>query len=235
MPTILITGSNRGLGLEFCRQYAADGWRVIATCRKLKKVEELKKIAGDVHSEEMDITDLNQINRIAKKLKGEAIDILLNNAATLGPKDEGASFGRIDVDAWLEAVRINTIAPLKITEAFLKHVKASTKKTIVFISSRSSSITERGILSYHKPGGSYIYRSSKAALNSVARSLAFDLAPYGIGVLILHHGWVKTDMGGKEARLDIKASVSSMRKVIERFTFEDSGIFRNYNGEIIPW
>lgn len=235
MPTILITGASRGLGLEFCRQYVADGWRVIATCRNLNKAKELKKISGNIQIEEMDISDLNQISRVAKKLKGKPIDILLNNAGSFGPKDKTASFGKIDIDAWVETIRINAIGPVKVTEAFLEHVKASNKKTIIFISSRSSSITERGLLPYHKWGGSYIYRSSKTALNSVARALAFDLARYGISVFILHPGWVRTDMGGKEARFDIKISVTNIRKIIERLTFEDSGVFRNYNGEIIPW
>ena len=117
----------------------------------------------------------------------------------------------------------------------MHHVKASERKMVVFISSRSGSIAERGSLPHHQRGGSYIYRSSKAALNAVAKSLAFDLAPMGIGVLILHPGWVNSDAGDPEALLDVETSVTSMRKVIGGFAPAQTGSFLNYDGEIIPW
>lgn len=235
MPTILITGASHGLGLEFTRQYAADGWKIIATCRCSDTAVDLKKIAGNVHIRSMDITDTSQVMAVAAELGGEAVDVLLNNAGIHGPRDAKASFGEIDVTAWLDVMRVNVFAQLKVTEAFLDCIKVSDRKIIVFISSRAGSIAERGLLPHHRPGGSYIYRSSKAALNSVAQSLAFDLTPQGIGILVLHPGWVKTEMGGPEATIDRKTSVSGMRKVIEKFSLAGSGTFYNYDGKVIPW
>jgi NAD(P)-dependent dehydrogenase (short-subunit alcohol dehydrogenase family) len=127
------------------------------------------------------------------------------------------------------------MAPLKITETFIENVKVSEGKTIVFISSRAGSISERGLLPYHQYGGSYIYRSSKAALNAAAQSLSFDFAPQGILVLVLHPGWVKTEMGGLEALIDIETSVTKMRRIIGEFSPSNMGVFRNYDGTAIPW
>ena len=235
MPTVLITGASRGLGLEFARQYAFEGWKVIGTCRNPDTAATLNELAGDVRVLRMDIEDSAQVAAVASGLRGAPIDLLLNNAGINGPEDKTASFGDIDIDAWLNVMRMNTISPLKVTEAFIDHVKASERKMIVFMSSRSSSITERGSLAHHQRGGTYIYRSSKAALNTIAKNLAFDLAPLGIGVLVFHPGWVKTDAGGPGAQLDIETSISGMRKVIEEFSPTETGTFRNYDGEVIPW
>lgn len=235
MPTILITGASRGLGLEFARQYAADGWRVFATCRRPEASADLREIWGDVHVREMNISDEIQVTGVAYDLRGEPIDVLLNNAGIVGPEDGSATFGSIDLTTWQDVMRINAMDPLKVTEAFLDHVKASERKTIVFVSSRAGSIAERGSLPHHKPGGSYIFRSSKAALNAVAKSLAFDLAPLGVGVLVLHPGWVKTDAGGPDAQIDPRTSVSGMRRLIADLSPSASGVFRNYDGQIIPW
>ncbi len=235
MPTILITGASRGLGLEFSRQYAADGWRVIATCRHPDAAVDLQAVPGDVHIRSMDVTDPRQVMAVAAEFKGQAVDVLLSNAGTHGLRDANTSFGQIDVGNWLDVMRINAISPLKVTEAFLEHVKSSDEKKVVFISSRAGSISERGLLAHHRPGGSYIYRSSKAALNAVARSLAFDLAPLGIRILVLHPGWVKTDMGGPDATIDREASVCGMRQVIGDLSAADSGTFRNYDGAALSW
>lgn len=235
MPTVLITGASRGLGLEFARQYADDGWRVIATYHRRESVARLREISGDIHIRPMDVANPSEIEAVATDLRGEAIDVLVNNAGIHGPRDASASFGRIDVATWLDVMRVNAMAPLKVTEAFLEHVRASDQKRVVFISSRAGSIVERGLLAHQKPGGSYIYRSSKAALNAVARGLAFDLGAEGIGVLVLHPGWVKTDMGGPDATIDDETSVSGMRRIIRESSPADSGTFRNYDGEVIPW
>ena len=235
MPTVLITGASRGLGLEFARQYGLDGWKVIATCRDPGAAMDLKILTGDIDILQMDIVELGQVAEVASTLKEVAIDLLLNNAGITGPRDQTASFGDIDIDAWLDLVRVNTISPFKVTEAFIHHVKASQWKMVVFISSRSGSVTERGSLPHHLRGGSYTYRSSKAALNAVAKSLAFDLAPTGVGVLALHPGWVNSGAGDPEAPLDVETSVSGMRKVIGGFTPDQSGSFLNYDGETIPW
>jgi NAD(P)-dependent dehydrogenase (short-subunit alcohol dehydrogenase family) len=183
----------------------------------------------------MDITHLDEIRAVACKLKGVSIDVLLNNAGIHGPRDQNASFGNLDLAAWHEVMALNLMAPLKVTETFIDNVKASEGKTIVFISSRAGSVSERGSLSYHQYGGSYIYRSSKAALNAAAQSLTFDLAPQGILVIVLHPGWVKTEMGGLEALIDIEISVAKMRRIIGEFSPFNTGVFRNYDGKVIPW
>ena len=235
MPTILITGASRGLGLEFARAYAADGWKVIATCRNPGSADDLKMLPGDIAICALDIAQTDQIKALAVELAAQPIDILINSAGMHGPRDTTGTFGNMDVAAWLEVVRVNAAAPLKVTEAFLPHVKAGTHKKIVFISSRAGSIAERGSLPHHKPGGPYAYRSSKATLNAVAKALAFDLRPQGISVVILHPGWVKTETGGWDAPTSPATSVADMRKVISQASPADNGVFRNFDGTVIPW
>lgn len=235
MPTVFITGASSGLGLEFARQYATEGWRVIATSRGRRAFDSLEALAGDIVIRKLDITDNDQIIALAEEFRGVGLDVLLNNAAIHGPRDERASFGALDVAAWLQVLRVNAIAPMKVTEAFLPNVHAGVQKKIVFVSSRAGSIAERGLLPHHQGGGPYTYRSSKAALNAAAKSLAFDLAPSGISVITLHPGWVRTEMGGTEAGLDQETSVAGMRQVISQSSVADSGVFRNHDGSIIPW
>ena len=235
MPRVFITGASSGLGLEFARQYAAEGWRVIATSRGGRAFNSLEELVGDVVIRKLDITDDDQIKALAGEFRHEALDVLLNNAAIHGPRDEGASFGALDVAAWLKVLRVNAIAPMKVTEAFLPNVQMGGQKKIVFVSSRAGSIAERGLLPHHQRGGPYTYRSSKAALNAAAKSLAFDLAPRGISVITLHPGWVRTEMGGTEAGLNQETSVAGMRRVISQSSLADSGVFRNHDGAVIPW
>jgi NAD(P)-dependent dehydrogenase (short-subunit alcohol dehydrogenase family) len=235
MPTVLITGASTGLGLEFASQYGADGWRVIATCRHPESAASLKALPGDILLRPMDITNSGEVNAVAAEFEASPIDVLLNNAAIHGPRTARASFGELDVDIWLEVMRVNAMAPMKVTEAFLRHVTAGDQRKLVFVSSRAGSIAERGFQPYHQPGGTYIYRSSKAALNAAAKSLAFDLAPKGFSVVVLHPGFVKTEMGGAEATIKKEASVAGMREVILRSTPADSFNFRNYDGAVIPW
>lgn len=235
MPTVLITGASRGLGMEFARAYAAEGWKVIATCRHPETATTLKNLPGDVQVRSLDIVDADQIKSLAGDLAALPIDVLLNNAGIHGPRDANGTFGNLDVAAWLEVVRVNAMAPLKVTEAFLPQVLASEQKKIVFISSRAGSIAERGSLPHHKTGGPYIYRSSKAILNAVAKALAFDLRSKGVSVVVLHPGWVKTELGGRDAPTDTATSVAAIRAVISQASPADNGVFRNYDGTIIPW
>ncbi len=235
MPTVFITGASRGLGLEFARQYAKDEWKVIATCRNLELADELKSIQGKLYIREMDVTKKDQIDKITCEFKEEKIDVLINSAAKHGPYDESSSFGNIDIEEWLDVMETNAIAPLKVTEAFFENVKRSEQRKIVFISSRAGSISERGTLPHHKQGGSYIYRSSKAALNAVTQSLAFDLTQQGLCVIVLHPGFVKTDMAKGGAELDVLTSVAGMRKIIVESSPKDNSLFRTYEGELISW
>jgi NAD(P)-dependent dehydrogenase (short-subunit alcohol dehydrogenase family) len=231
MPTVLITGANRGLGLEFCRQYADKDWDVIACCRNPAQASELNTLSqshGKIQVEALDVAHLDQIDALSKKLSDTSIDFLINNA---GVYDDHKSngFGQLDYQAWSHSLLINTQAPMKMAEAFLPHIKRGNKKLIVNISSLMGSLSD------NDSGGSILYRSSKAALNAAMKSLSIDLRDQGIGVLIFHPGWVQTDMGGANALIDSKTSVGGMCEVIENFTLAQSGAFIKYDGKTMPW
>jgi NAD(P)-dependent dehydrogenase (short-subunit alcohol dehydrogenase family) len=235
MPTVLITGASRGLGLEFARQYCQDGWKVIATARNINNAVKLNSINNMFEIREMDVTNHNHIQRVKCEFLKEKIDVLINNAGIHGAHDERSSFGDIDIKEWLSVFMTNTIAPLKVTEAFFDNVKKSIQKKIVFISSRSGSITERGTLPHHKPGGPYIYRSSKAALNAITQNLSYDLTRQGFCVIVLHPGFVKTEMAIGDTELDVSTSIAGMKKIIAESTPNDNGLFRTFEGEKIFW
>lgn len=225
MPTVLITGANRGIGLEFARQYAADGWNVIATSRDAGKAGDLKAISG-VQVEQLEVTDDASVAALANKLKDVKIDVLLNNAGISGPR--GFAIGEWDFKAWEEVLSVNAVAPLRVTQAFLPHVRASEKKQVVFISTRMASITLNG-------GGSAFYRSSKTALNMAVSCLALEVKDRGITCTVMHPGWVKTDMGGAGADITTSESVSGLRKVISGLDIAKTGRFFNYDGAEFPW
>ena len=226
MPTVMITGANRGLGLEFARQYAADGWSVIATCRNPEQANDLNAIDGAlVHA--LSVTDFYAVAKLADELRGTAIDVLINNAGVYGPK--GCGLNELDFDVWQDVLRTNTLAPLRVSQCFADHVAASDLKCIATLSSKMGSMAD------NTSGGSYIYRSSKAAVNAVMKSLSHDLGPQGVSVVVLHPGWVRTDMGGPGGLIDADESVSGMRKVIASASGTASGRFYNYDGADIPW
>lgn len=232
MKTLLITGASRGIGLEFCKQYAAAGWRVLACCREPGKADALNKLAArhpdliKVHA--LDVTDHAQIDQLAHKLSGESIDLLLNNAGVY-PAADRAGFGHTDYAEWMAAFNINTMAPLKMMEAFIEQIARSQLKLIVTITSQMGSVDD------NSSGGSYLYRSSKAAANMVVKSLAVDLKGKGITAVAFNPGWVKTDMGGPNAMIPVEQSVSDMRKVIDGLTIGDTGKFIGNDGVVIPW
>jgi len=226
MPTVLITGANRGIGLEFARQYAADGWRVLAACRNPGAARHLKEIKGDIELHALDVREDEQIPDLAMTLAKESIDILVNNAGVIGPREH---FRKTDTSSWLEVFHINSIAPARMAEAFADHLERSSRKLIVNITSKMGSITD------NTSGGSYVYRSSKAALNMVAKTLAVDLAARGITVVLFHPGWVRTDMGGPSALITPRESVAGMREKIATLTPADSGKFFNFDGRPLPW
>ena len=231
MTTILITGANRGLGLEFCRQYAQAGWQVIACCRHPEQATELNNLAEQYQTiklECLDVADFEQIDKLAQKLTDQAIDVLLNNAGLYGDTSQ-SGFGQLNYQVWSDTLRVNTLAPIKMAEAFLPHLQASQQKLLVTVSSLMGSIAD------NTSGGSIVYRSSKAAVNAAMKSLAIDLRQQEIGVLILHPGWVKTDMGGPNAMIEAQESISGMRAVIADFSLEQSGCFLKYNGQAMAW
>ncbi len=222
----MITGTNRGLGLAFVRSYAADGWRVHACCRNPDKAKALKAVEGEVTILRLDVTDGLRVASLSREMADEPIDLLINNAAVYHPK---RGFGETDYTDWQEELKVNTLAPLRMAERFVKQVAASELKQIVNISSRMASIA------LNEKGGSYVYRSSKAALNMVSRGLAADLAGHGITVIALSPGWVQTDMGSGGADLTPEESVALMRKVVDGLKPADSGRFFNQEGEELPW
>ena len=226
MPSLLVTGGNRGIGLEFVRQYAAEGWRVHAACRRPEAARELAAVEGDVAIHRLDVADDRQIAALAEGLADEALDILVNNAGVGGPRE---GFGETDTATWLDVFRVNSIAPLHMAERFIEHLMRGRRKLIVGLTSRMGSIAD------NTGGGYYIYRSSKAALNAAMKSLAIDLAPRGVAVVVFHPGWVKTDMGGPGAQIAPQASVAGMRRKIESLGPADSGRFFNYDGSPLPW
>ena len=230
-PTVLITGANRGLGIEWARQYAAAGWRVIASCRRPGEADDLRVLAGShprVSVHRLDVTDSEQLRTLQLDLEAARIDVLLNNAGVYLDKFMG-EVGGIDYDVWLRTFAVNTLGAVRVSEAFVAQVARSEKKRVVAISSHMGSIAGIGA------PGSYAYRSSKAALNAVMKGLSHALAPQGIGVLLLHPGWVGTRMGGPDALLTPAQSVRAMRALVEDFRPEMNGRFFRYDGSEIPW
>lgn len=225
MPTVLITGANRGLGLEFASQYAADGWSVIATCRNPDGAAGLHGIAGGVDVHALDVSDFGAVDAVAASLAGRPIDLLINNAGLLG---SAAGFGATDPECWEELFRVNAMAPLRLAEGLVENVAASGQRKIVAITSAMGSISGGG-------GGYYPYRSSKAALNMVMKSLSTDLAGRGITVAVFHPGWARTDMGGAGAAVPVADSVSGMRRIIDRLGLDDTGTFWGYDGGRHDW
>lgn len=220
MPTILITGANRGIGLELARQYAADGWSVIATARQPSEADELAAL--DVETIMLDVADPTSVDAFIEKIGDRAIDVFLNNAGVYGSRE-------LDREAWLETFAVNSIAPTLLAERLRPNVRKSDLKKMVVVTSKMGSIAD------NESGGSIVYRSSKAAVNAAWKSLAIDYRDDGIAVLMLHPGWVQTDMGGPNALIDTRESVAGMRKVIDRLSPETSGEFRAYDGAEIGW
>lgn len=227
MPTVFITGASRGIGLEFCRQYLADGWQVIATCRTPAAATDLAALDGDIEIHQLDTTDYGRVAELADSLSGTAIDhLILNAGINLQTRVE---FGDVDYDLWLDELQTNTVAPLAAATAFADHVAASDKKLIVSMSSGAGSKTRI------RNGGHYVYRATKAGLNAVMRALSFDLAPRGIAVIIIGPGHIRTDMGGADAPLALDETIATLRKSLLTIRIKDTGRFINSSGEDIPW
>ena len=228
--TILITGANRGIGLKLAEQFAEDGWQVLACCRNPASAEQLLALVErglplELHA--LDVTNYAQMANLAKQLSGRSIDILLSNAGILGSNNAG--FGKVDADEWRQVLEVNTIAPLMLAQAFVEQVAASQQKLVAVISSKVGSIAD------NSSGGSYMYRSSKTAVNQVVKSLSIDLADRGISVISLHPGWVQTEMGGPNAEISTEQSVSGLKNILQSAGLAQNGQFIEYNGNSIPW
>jgi NAD(P)-dependent dehydrogenase (short-subunit alcohol dehydrogenase family) len=218
MPTVLITGANRGIGLEFARQYSQGGWNVIATARSTSR--ELDAL--DIRVEPLDLSDADQVAAFAGKIEGP-LDLFLANAGTSQPMN---TLGAENARAWQAMMMINAIAPYQLGKALLPCVADDGK--MIAISSGMGSIADNG-------GGWVPYRTSKAALNMAWSNLALEARSRGVACVLLSPGWVKTDMGGAGAEITPEESVSDMRRLIERLTIADSGKFLRRNGSELPW
>ena len=229
-PAILITGANRGIGLELTEQFAEDGWQVLACCRNPDDAGQLQVLterypAIEIHA--LDVTNYQQMASLSNQLANRQIDILLSNAGIYGSK--GVDFGAVDAEEWRQVLEVNTIAPLMLVQNFVEQVAASRQKLVAVISSKVGSIAD------NTGGGSYVYRSSKTAVNQVVKSLSIDLADRGISAISLHPGWVKTDMGGPNAEISTDESVSGLKGILQSAGVAQSGRFIEFNGSSIPW
>jgi len=231
MATILITGANRGLGLEFARQYLAEGDAVIAATRNPGAAHRLRQLERDSKGRlsvvEADVADSASVRRAAANVPASAIDILINCAGVMG--GDGQTIGSIDYHEWMRVLDVNVLGPMRMCEAFLDRVAQSGGRLIVTITSGMGSLAD------NTSGGSIAYRTSKAAVNMAMRTAAIDLRARGISCVVINPGWVKTDMGGPNAKLTPEQSITAMRRVISELGPDDSGRFYNYDGREYPW
>jgi len=226
MTTILVTGANRGIGLEFVKQYAADGADLIACCREPGKAAELKAVKGKVRVMALDVADAASIAALKKDLGGAAIDILINNAGISGPRDRTAD--PIPSDQWVEVFAVNSVAPVAVAFALQDNLKKGHDKKLVTITSQLGSIANHG-------GGALPYHASKAAVNSFMHGLSKEWAKDGIAIGIFHPGWVKTDMGGQAAPVTPEQSVTGLRARIAELNAKNSGTYRDFANKELPW
>ncbi|MDP6674768.1 MAG: SDR family oxidoreductase [Gammaproteobacteria bacterium] len=253
-PTVLITGSNRGIGLEFARQYAALGWQVIATCRTPDSADQLQHIASqypNLSIEKLDITDHAAVDALAERYAELAIDVLLNNAALLGSRGKQV-LGNMDYELLRRIIEVNTVGTLKVTEAFSAHVAASRQKKIITLGSRAGSIEM-----LNSPPDFYAYRASKTALHLLMKNISLALADQGVLVGLINPGLVDTRGFAKIGPDDPvpedfkevvrllrsgvlkltspEEAVGQMIAIIENLTAEQSGVFLNADGQVLPW
>ena len=227
--TVLITGANRGIGLEFAREYHAAGWNVIATARDPDAARSLKKMADDVRIVKLDVANAASVEAMASALEGQPIDLLINNAAIGVSGASMSSIGTLKVDEFARLLEVNALGPVRVTQALLPNLRAGKGKMIVGLSSGLGSIAG------NEGGGYYGYRESKAAIGMFMRSLAAELKNDGFTCIAIDPGWVKTDMGGAGAQLTVEQSVGGMRKVLDSLKPSDTGKFYRYDGSTLPW
>lgn len=223
-PTVLITGANRGIGLELARQYSAEGWRVIGTTRRPDAAAELRALGAGVM--QLDVTDQASVDQLARDLAGQPIDVLINSAGIQSLKWTVAD---IDIGEFERVLDVNTLGPIRVIRALLPNLRAGNGRKIINVTSNLGSIAG------NTDGGFYGYRESKAALNMFTRSLAAELGPDRFICVALHPGWVQTDMGGPNAPLSVHESVLGMRSVIADLSPADNGTFWTYAGKQMAW
>ncbi len=230
MANVVITGANRGIGLELAKQYAQGGDRVFAFCRSPAGAEALNAAAagsgGKLSVHAMDVGDPASITAGAAALGDTPVHVLINNAGVNGGPKQGLE--DIDFDAWVDAFKIMTIGPFRVVQAFLKNLRAAGSARIMTVTSQLGAST-------WPYGGMYAYSTAKAGVNKVMQIMALDLKGDGIIASMVHPGWVKTDMGGPGADITAEESAAGIKKVISGLTTADSGKFYKWNGDIHPW
>jgi NAD(P)-dependent dehydrogenase (short-subunit alcohol dehydrogenase family) len=226
MSRVLITGANRGIGLELAKQYAEAGDEVIACVRDPGAATGLKALGSKVRLEQMDMADLDSIPQARARIGDVPIDVVINNAGAVGGGKQGVE--DVDIAEWHKTLDVNTIAPLLVARAFKPNLAASGNGKLMNVTSQLAAST-------WPMGGMLIYSTTKAALSKVAQILAIDWKAEPITVALMHPGWVKTDMGGPHAQITAEESASGIRKVIAGLAKADSGKFYKWNGEVHPW
>ncbi|AKH99546.1 dehydrogenase of unknown specificity, short-chain alcohol dehydrogenase like [Hoeflea sp. IMCC20628] len=226
MTTTLITGTNRGIGLELANQALAKGWTVYGSARTVVADPDAHICEHPkFHDLKFDVTDHAAVRAAAASVS-EPIDILINNAGSIGPARQSTL--DMDFDGFAMTLAVNTLAPLAVSQAFLPHLKRSANPRILTVSSVMGSLS-------HAKSDRIAYRASKAAVNKVMQGLATDLEPMGIAVAMLHPGWVRTDMGGQAADIDVVTSAAGILKIAEGLTLEGTGQFYNWDGSSLDW
>lgn len=228
MPCVLITGANRGIGLELTRRYAARGDQVIACCRHPESAASLNAVAGRVAVRALAVDDPASVAALANGLGGQAIDLLINNAGVLGPEYGDQTTTKMDFDGWAHTFAVNTMGPVRVMQALLPNLKAAAAGRVVTITS------QMGALSLDMALG-HAYSATKAAINKFMRLAALDLAKEGIAVGLIHPGWVKTDMGGPDADITVDESASGIVATVEKLDLSTTGSFWKWNGEPHGW
>jgi NAD(P)-dependent dehydrogenase (short-subunit alcohol dehydrogenase family) len=229
MPTVLIAGASRGIGLEFARQYAADGWRVVAACREPDRASDLRSLTenADVVIHQVDVTSDQSVEDFRERIGGEAVDVLIITAGVPGGNNQ--VFGNIDFQDLGITLEVNVAGPIRIAQAFASNLSVADNSKLIAITSQMGSIQQT--ISTEM----MLYRISKAALNEAWKCLSIDLKPRNVMVMVIHPGWVATDMGGKDAPVSPSESVRGMRKVIAGLSPADTGTFRTFEGATVPW
>ena len=228
MANVLITGANRGIGLELVKLYAARGDTVLACCRNPAAAEALNAVPGNVEVFEVQVSDGASVAALAEKLGDRPVDILINNAGTMGPPAEQQNVQTMDFEGWAETFEVNTLAPVRVMQALMPNLKASSDAKLVTITS------QMGALSLDMPMA-YAYCSSKAALNKFMKMAALELGREGVNVCVIHPGWVQTDMGGPNADITPEESAEGIVKTIDGLNAGNKGSFWKWNGEVHGW
>ena len=228
MNTILVTGTNKGVGLEITRLLSNRGDRVIACCRRPPEATALSKLEGNIDIQEVSVGEDESVSQLASRLKGVAIDTIINNAGTMGPEAKRQSVSDMDFSGWADAFNINSMGPVRIMQALLPNLKMTESPKVMTVTS------QMGALSLDMTSA-HAYCSSKAALNKFMRLASIDLKPDGIAVGLVHPGWVRTDMGGPRAHLSPEESAVGCIEVTDTLSLDNTGGFWKWNGETHDW